>query len=162
MYSETNSQIEPISLEQVQLSSLHWSTSSLQQAVSIHWQAVGQLKCTTPKKSTAKITTNILRPHIPLMQGQWSQPRLNKWRTNKLATASRWMDACQGHTSCSVKDDRWTSSRKLKFDKIRNGTARGKEQLMTTFLNRGTDTLDWSNVSMLGPPDSPLIALWSG
>ena len=73
--------------------------------------AVGQLKCPTPKKSTAKITTNILRPHIPLMQGQWSQPRLDEWRTNQLATASPWiMDACRArHTSRSAQDDKWAS-----------------------------------------------------
>ena len=83
----------------------------LQQAVPIHWQAMGQLKCPTPKKSTAKITTNILRPHIPLMQGQWSQPRLDEWRTNQLATASPWiMDACRArHTSCSAQDDKRAS-----------------------------------------------------
>ena len=103
----------------------------LEQAVPIHWQAMGQLKCPTPKKSTAKITTNILRPHIPLMQGQWSQPRLDEWRINQLATASRWMDACRGHISCSVKrrqmnllqksqieiwqNQKWHSSRKIKL-----------------------------------------------
>ena len=109
MYSETNLQTEPISLGQVHLSSLHWSTNASSTSSANLLTGVGQLKCPTPKKSTAKITTNILRLHIPLMQGQWSQPRLDEWRTNQLATASRWMmDACQGHKSCSVQDDKWT------------------------------------------------------
>ena len=82
----------------------------LQQAAPIHWQAMGQLKCPIPKKSTAKITTNILRRHIPLIQGQWSQPRLDEWRRNQLATASPWiMDACRGHSSRSAQHDKWAS-----------------------------------------------------